>query len=544
MPPAESQAQPPKFRLWLRRLGVNENPFALRFEVHEGKGILRVSRPGVLIDPPARQIGLEERLSMQQLRTTRFILVWDGGRARQGHQLSRLDDAALERVEVDRWHELEVVSEGGFRYLLLAVAPTGAPTVAPKPKSRRPSLNELRQELDSLTLRSEEDEDPDSALDSITGPVPAARRPSLTDARTNGEVTEIPPVVPVDPPLVKSEPPRVLAPDTHEVAFAKGGGRKGRAARQQDGADNDDAFVNSRTLVDEGEAFPERQLPRRGAPPATTADLAAFDAPEPSLPRMPGLPAPRVHAPPPPAPDTDDSDTLALDEADGSEDAEALALGEADGSEDAESLALGEAESNEDAEALVLGDSADRLATEPIAPPPPAAPAPAALPSPTVAAFAGFTDEDEEAAFSVDLPSHRKSTEHVSIHRAVGDAITSVDMSFAREVLPAVEDLALPEPEEAAEEVAAVAPPVPQPRGNGVFDQPGAPPAPTGRPPRPRRGGAEAPAAAAAELDEADMLGRGTTLVRHLRRQLEEQRHRIAELEAQVAELQESQRRG
>ncbi len=513
MPPAESQAQPPKFRLWLRRLGVSENPFTLRFEVHDGKGILRVSRPGVLIDPPARQMGLEERLSMQQLRTTRFILVWDGGRARQGHQLSRLDEATLERVEVDRWHELEVVSDGGFRYLMLSVAPVAAPSPQPKAKSRRPSLNELRQELDSLTFRAEGDEDPDSALDSITGPVPVARKPPLAEARSGGEVTEMPPVVPIDPPEVKSEPPRVLAPDTHEVAFAKGGTRKPRPPRPADEPDNDDAFVNSKTLVNDGD------------------HLAALDAPEPTLPRMPGPPAPPVPPPSPSLSEADDSDTLALDEADDSEDAEALALGEADGSEDAESLALGEADGSEEAESLPLGDSAERLATEPMAPPPPA-------PAPMPSAFVGFTDEDEEAAFSVDLPSHRKSTEHVSVHRAVGDAVTSVDMSFAREELPPLaEDLALPEPEEAPEEA-------PAPRGNGVFDHPGAPPAPTGRPARPRRGSAEVAAALAGEIDEAEVPGRSTTLVRHLRRQLEEQRRRIAELEAQLAELQGSPRRG
>ena len=102
MPP-DSQAHPPRFRLWLRRQNVAEGPFALRFEVMDGKGILRVARPGVLIDPPARPVGLEERLTTQQLRSTRFILVWDGGRARQGHLLNRLDEAQLDRVELDRW---------------------------------------------------------------------------------------------------------------------------------------------------------------------------------------------------------------------------------------------------------------------------------------------------------------------------------------------------------------------------------------------------------------------------------------------------------
>jgi len=436
MPPAESQAPAPKCRLWLRRLGVGESPFTVRFEVDNGKGILRVTRPGVLIDPPARQTGMEERLSTQQLRTARFILVWDGGRARQGHHLSRLDESTLERVEADRWHELEVVSDDGLRYLMLAVLPAAAPAPAPAPRAepRRPSLADLRQELDSLTFRADEDKDADGALDSITGPVPAPRKP----------------------------PPG-----------------------------SDDAFVNSKTLVDEG-ADPAALV----APEAML--LLSFPGPAAAL----GRPASPAPAPAAAAPAAEESD--------------ALALGEADGSEDAETLSLGEADGTEDAEALPLGDGAERLVTETMAAPPPP---PAASPT----ALAGFADEDEEAAFSVDLPSHRQSTEHLSVHRDVGDAVTSVDMSFAREEPPPIEHVA-------------------PPPGNGVFDQPGAPPAPSGRSTRPRRLVPEP--VGSAEFDAGEVRGQAMPLVRHLRRRLEEQRQRIAELEQQLAELQGSQRRG
>lgn len=141
----DSQAHPPRFRLWIRRQNVAEGPFSLRFEAMDGKGILRVARPGVLIDPPARPVGIEERLSTAQLRSTRFILVWDGGRARQGHLLNRIEEPQLERLELERWHEMEVVVDGGFRYAVLPVI-TVAPEARPsKPKSRRPSLSELRQ---------------------------------------------------------------------------------------------------------------------------------------------------------------------------------------------------------------------------------------------------------------------------------------------------------------------------------------------------------------------------------------------------------------
>ena len=49
----------PPFRIWLRRMSSLERTFALRFEAFEGKGVLRVARPGVLVDPPARVSGYE-----------------------------------------------------------------------------------------------------------------------------------------------------------------------------------------------------------------------------------------------------------------------------------------------------------------------------------------------------------------------------------------------------------------------------------------------------------------------------------------------------
>lgn len=109
----------PRFRLWLRRQVVADGPYSVRFEVTDGKGILRVSRPGVLIDPPARPAALEERLTAAQLRASRFLLVWDGGRARQAHLLTRLQEASLAKLEPEKWHEVEVLVEGGFRHLVM-----------------------------------------------------------------------------------------------------------------------------------------------------------------------------------------------------------------------------------------------------------------------------------------------------------------------------------------------------------------------------------------------------------------------------------------
>ena len=64
----------PPFRIWLRRMSSLERTFALRFEAFEGKGVLRVARPGVLVDPPARVSGYESDITAQNVRASRFLL--------------------------------------------------------------------------------------------------------------------------------------------------------------------------------------------------------------------------------------------------------------------------------------------------------------------------------------------------------------------------------------------------------------------------------------------------------------------------------------
>jgi hypothetical protein len=111
-----------RFRVWIRRETDSEGPFSIRFEVEEGKGLLRVSRPGVLIDPPARPSGAESRLTSQQLRASRFLHVWDSGRSRQGYSLTRVDEDSLERAPGDRWVELLVREGSVLCYLSLPEA--------------------------------------------------------------------------------------------------------------------------------------------------------------------------------------------------------------------------------------------------------------------------------------------------------------------------------------------------------------------------------------------------------------------------------------
>lgn len=115
---AKQMSSGPHFRFWVRK-GPGEDPtYSVRFEVRKGKGLLRVARPGVLVDPPARQSGYEERLTPAQVRASRFLHVWDAGRKRQGYVLSRLTDEVLMELQIERWAELGIESDGGFCWLV------------------------------------------------------------------------------------------------------------------------------------------------------------------------------------------------------------------------------------------------------------------------------------------------------------------------------------------------------------------------------------------------------------------------------------------
>ncbi len=111
-------SEPIRFRFWVRRGPGDDPTFSVRFDVRHGKGLLRVARPGVLVDPPARQSGYEERLTPAQVRASRFLHIWDSGRKRQGYVLSRLSDEILLTLPVERWVELGMENDGGFYWLV------------------------------------------------------------------------------------------------------------------------------------------------------------------------------------------------------------------------------------------------------------------------------------------------------------------------------------------------------------------------------------------------------------------------------------------
>lgn len=109
----------PPFRFWLRRTGASEPTYALRFEVVDGKGVLRVARPGVLVDPPARDSGSELDLTLAQVRASRFLHVSALDRRRQLYFLSRVPEELAGRLKAGAWVELGAAVDRGAHYLLL-----------------------------------------------------------------------------------------------------------------------------------------------------------------------------------------------------------------------------------------------------------------------------------------------------------------------------------------------------------------------------------------------------------------------------------------
>lgn len=207
-------------RLWIRRSSEPQGPYSIRFEVVDGKGILRVVRPGVLVDPPARPTGFEERLTAAQVGATRFLHVWEGGRSRQAHALTRLSEPQLEALPTDQWVALAFVSEGAAPSVLVlpstpALAePAASEASAGEPARvddeptwpRREMLAELQRELRELEVKESEHDRteirslPRELLDTPPGIVvpPAPASASSLDAPTVGrssraEVVEIVP---------------------------------------------------------------------------------------------------------------------------------------------------------------------------------------------------------------------------------------------------------------------------------------------------------------------------------------------------------------
>jgi hypothetical protein len=167
----------PRFRFWVRRSPGEDPTFSVRFEVRKGKGLLRVARPGVLVDPPARQSGYEERLSAAQVRASRFLHVWDAGRKRQGYVLSRLSDDLLLGLPQERWVELSIESDGGFCWLI----PRGEGESEAAVEFDDEPTRAIGQELDALSEVEVEFEDVDDPISNLDATMPLQTMdPSIT----------------------------------------------------------------------------------------------------------------------------------------------------------------------------------------------------------------------------------------------------------------------------------------------------------------------------------------------------------------------------
>lgn len=197
------------FQVWVRRTDDPEAPYALRFTVHGGKGILRVARPGVLIDPPARATGLEEHLTGAQIRQSRFLHIRESGRDRIAFALSRLDDASLERLPVTTWVELVVDADSAGHYLLLELAPTelveDGPT-SPHSAMLMDFTRDLRQIVERTRVLSVEDDEFIEA-DSFTAEEPLPAAVSVTPPPANPAPSPAPTPALAEPKVIWSQAP-------------------------------------------------------------------------------------------------------------------------------------------------------------------------------------------------------------------------------------------------------------------------------------------------------------------------------------------------
>ncbi len=108
----------PSFQFWIKRTDEPSGPYSLRFAVRGGKGLLRVAHPDVLLDPPAAETGLQESLSAEVVRASRFLLLSRGGRDRKGFFLAGLGTTFLDRLPLGLWVELTPRVAGDMRLLV------------------------------------------------------------------------------------------------------------------------------------------------------------------------------------------------------------------------------------------------------------------------------------------------------------------------------------------------------------------------------------------------------------------------------------------
>lgn len=251
----EPGALRPDLRVWLRRSPGGREAWALRFELTHGRAVLRVSRPGVLIVPPARTRGHEDQLDAAQLRTSVLMVVPDRG-PRLPYRLSGLDDRFLLELEPECWTELDVEHPGeGAEGRILPARSSAIISLSGEVDPALPTLADLAH-LASLVERradrgpnerdadapdpvdppelievGEPDTAPSIAPPAAPPPAPPARslRQRLAAAPPSFELQTSPPPVHRPP----SPPPRAERPHATVHEPAEGGRYMARHLRRQ-----------------------------------------------------------------------------------------------------------------------------------------------------------------------------------------------------------------------------------------------------------------------------------------------------------------------
>ncbi|MCB9778281.1 MAG: hypothetical protein H6742_06940 [Alphaproteobacteria bacterium] len=118
---AEQRREPAGFQVWVRRVSPDTDECSLRFRTSSGKGVLRVSRPGVLIVPPARTTGFEDHLNPAQVRASEFLHIT--ARGRESFRMLALTDGMLDRLEPEVWTELVRSAEDPMQLTLDGAGP-------------------------------------------------------------------------------------------------------------------------------------------------------------------------------------------------------------------------------------------------------------------------------------------------------------------------------------------------------------------------------------------------------------------------------------
>lgn len=285
---AESRPTPhePSFRIWIRRIEPPAGPLAIRYEMTDGKGILRQNRPGVVLDPPARPQGIETGLSAAQVRSARFLHVWGKGAFRQGYLLVRLTDAEIARLPDEEWIELVPAREAGQSWL-------SVPAILPA----RPRVAVRRGGADLPTVVPADRVLPSIPSTTHGGSTPVERR--VRRARGEAPLTAAPsrPPAPGTPAPAAQTAPRPAVSTTANAGNTRSGA---------DGASS--VAVVRRPPMNRPAPSPAPELLR---PPSAPPALAAAPAPEPPRP-SPGLsalssgasapPTARILQPSPPPP--------------------------------------------------------------------------------------------------------------------------------------------------------------------------------------------------------------------------------------------------